>query len=205
MSGWLERNRGHILVLLLSLLAIAVSHIWIPYGLRSPPASLTIATPQPTATPVPTATPGPLRVYVSGAVARPDVYELPRGGIVKDAVEAAGGFAADADRERINLAQSLYDGQQVYLPHLGEAKPPVASPAGSPAAATPAVAAGGKVNINTATAQELEALPGIGPALAGRIVEYRTAHGPFRGIEEIKNVSGIGEKVFEEIKDLIEV
>jgi competence protein ComEA len=202
MLGWLERNRGHILVLLLSLLAIAASQVWMSYGLRPQPAPITITTPEPTPTPAPTATPKPLRVYVSGAVARPDVYELPHDGIVRDAVQAAGGFAADADRERINLAQSLLDGQQVYVPHLGEVEGPVAPSAPLPAAAT---APGGKVNINTASAQELEALPGIGPSLAQRIVEYRTAHGPFRSIEEIKNVTGIGEKIFEQIQNLIEI
>jgi competence protein ComEA len=205
MFGWLERNRGHILVLLLSLLAIAASHIWIPYGLRPQPAPITINTPEPTPTPAPTATPQPLRVYVSGAVAQPDVYELPADCIVRDAVGAAGGFAADADRERINLARPLYDGEQVYVPCMGEDNPPVTPLAGPPATAAPAAASGGKVNINTASAQELESLPGIGPALAQRIVECRTTHGPFHSIEEIKNVSGIGEAIFEKLKDLIEI
>lgn len=203
MTGWLERNRGHILVLLLSLLAIAGAHFWIPGGSSEQPGAITVVPPETTPTPAlaPTATPKPLKVYVSGAVVSPDVYELPPDSIVKDAVAAAGGFAADADRERLNLAKALRDGEQVQVPRRGEPGQPTAPPDTLPAATAP----GGRVSINAATAQEIETLPGVGPVLAQRIVEYRTAHGPFHSIEEIKNVSGIGEAVFNKIKDLIEL
>jgi competence protein ComEA len=200
LAGWLERNRGYILVLLINLLVTAGAIIW----LRWPePAPIRIIPPAPTSTPSPTATPQPLRVYISGAVVHPDVYRLPPDSIVKDAIDAAGGPAPGADLDRVNQAQPLHDGEQVYVPRAGEASPPVAQPSSPTPGASPARA--GRVNINTATAQELETLPGIGPALAQRIVDYRAAHGPFQTIEQIKDVPGIGDAIFEKIKDLIEV
>ncbi|HET91069.1 MAG TPA: ComEA family DNA-binding protein, partial [Chloroflexi bacterium] len=117
---------------------------------------------------MPTATPPPLRVHVSGAVNQPAVYHLAPGCIVQDAIQAAGGPAPDADMSRINLAVELGDQQQVYVPRQGEtnAPPPVS---GGEAGGK----AGGVVNLNTATAAELETLPRIGPATAQKIVEYR--------------------------------
>jgi competence protein ComEA len=151
--------------------------------------------------PPPTATSGPIRVYVSGAVAHPDVYSLPHGTIVKDAVEAAGGAVSDADLDRVNMAQALSDGQQVYIPHVGEAPTPAPASGGGTQAAVPS----GPININTATQAELETLPHIGPAIAARIVDYREKNGPFTKIEDIKKVSGIGPATFDDIKDLITV
>ncbi|MDY7041567.1 MAG: helix-hairpin-helix domain-containing protein, partial [Chloroflexota bacterium] len=150
-------------------------------------------------------TPVPLRVYVTGAVANPDVYFLEAGCIVRDALVAAGGANADADLNRINLAQQVCDQQQVYVPRIGEENPPLPLAASSPPTAPGSVSATGKVNVNTATSEELDTLPGIGPAIAQRIIEYRQANGPFQSIEEIKNVSGIGDKLFEKLKDLITV
>jgi competence protein ComEA len=157
-----------------------------------------------TATVPPTPTPSPLRIYVSGAVLHPDVYLLPPGSIVKDALLAAGGAGDDADLDRINLAAQVGDGQHVYVPHYGEAAAPMvpSDPYGSRAALD---GAGGRVNINTATQAELETLPGIGPSLAARIVAYREAHGPFAAPEDITAVSGIGPATFEEIRDLITI
>jgi competence protein ComEA len=144
-------------------------------------------------------------VYVTGAVAHPDVYLLSAGSIVRDALVAAGGATADADLNRINLAQQVYDQQQIYVPRFGEENPPLPSPPASLTNTSGNVQATGKVNINTATAEELDTLPGIGPAIAQRIIEYRLTNGPFQSIEEIKNVSGIGDKLFEKLKDLITV
>jgi competence protein ComEA len=159
-----------------------------------PPVILSTATAQPT--PLASATPYVVRVYVSGAVVYPDVYSLHQDSIVKDAIEAAGGATDEADLERINLALPVTDGQQVHVPRQGEDDPPVEPPSGQPMS-------GGKVNLNTADSAALESLPGIGPALAQRIVDYRQTHGPFERIEDLMQVSGIGEATFEEVKELI--
>lgn len=148
--------------------------------------------------PTPAPTPAPIRVYISGAVRQPDVYMLPPGSIIKDGLAAAGGPAADADLDRINLAQPLSDGQHVLVPRQGEALIVATAPA-SPSAVN------GLININTASVQELEALPGIGPRLAQNIVDYRTEHGPFKSIEDIMNVDGIADVRFEQLKGLITV
>jgi competence protein ComEA len=129
-------------------------------------------------------------------VQQPDVYALPPGSIVKDAVVAAGGPARDADLDRINLASMLADGQQVYVPKLGEESLPV-----QPSSLQPA--SRGKVNINTADGATLETLPGIGPALAQRILDFRQASGPFERIEDVMEVSGIGPGIFDQIGELI--
>ena len=161
-------------------------------------STIVISTPLPDPTSSPAPTPAPIRVHVSGAVRQPDVYELPAGCIVKDAVEAAGGPTDDANLDGVNLAVELRDQQQVYVPRQGETVPMVPSLEGGGAVSGP-------VNINTATATELEMLPGIGPKTAEAIVEYREANGPFETIEDIMGVSGIGEGIFEKIKDGITV
>ncbi len=162
----------------------------------SPPLTITL---QPRPTPEPaTPTPAAINVYVSGAVNKPDVYALPVDSIVKDAIVAAGGATADADLDRINLAAHLADQMQVYVPRKGEAAP--SAPDGpAPDAAT------AKIDINTASAEELDKLPGIGPAIAKAIIDYRTQNGPFKTIEAINDVKGIGDALFEKIKDQITV
>lgn len=159
--------------------------------------AIDVLTPDPTATPSPTPTPGPLRVYVCGAVEFPAVYALPPGSLVEDAVAAAGGPTADADLDRINLAQELVDQQQITVPRRGEVTGPTPSPQ------TPATPQAGPVNLNTATAAQLEALPQIGPATAQDIVDFRETYGPFEAIEEILEIPGIGPSTFEQIRDLI--
>ncbi len=152
-------------------------------------------------TPPPTPTPSPLRVYVSGAVLNPDVYSLPPGSILKDALMAAGGPSPEADLDSINLAMPLKDGMHIFVPRKGEAtlpEPPAASVLPSPTYSP-------LININTASQAELESLPGIGPTLARRIIEFREKHGPFNSIEDIKKVPGIGETTFSRIKDYITV
>jgi competence protein ComEA len=162
----------------------------------SPPLVITLQ-PRPTAESA-TSTPATINVYVSGAVNKPDVYTLPLNSIAKDAITAAGGATADADLDRINLATKLADQMQVYVPYQGEAAP--SAPNGSaPNAPTE------KININTATVEELDKLPGIGPSIAKAIVDYRTKNGPFKKIEDINDVKGIGDALFEKIKDQITV
>lgn len=160
---------------------------------------VTVITPDPTATPLPTPTPAPLRVYVCGAVAAPAVYRLPLGSLVEDALRAAGGPTSEADLERINLAQELADQQQVCVPRRGEEQ------SSGPAPSEVSALGVAVVNINTATAAELETLPHIGPTTAQNIISYRETHGPFGTIEEIMEVPGIGAAVFEEIRNRIVV
>jgi competence protein ComEA len=159
---------------------------------------IVVSTPLPDPTSLPASTPASIRVHVSGAVRQPDVYELPAGSIVKDAVEAAGGPTGDANLDGVNLAVELRDQQQVYVPRWGETNPIVPAVGGGGAASGP-------ININTATAAELETLPGIGTTMARNIIAYREANGPFETIEDIMDVPGIGEGKFEQIKDLITV
>ena len=165
-------------------------------GCRSSALIITAA-PLPTVTPTtPTSTPGPLNVSVDGAVNKPGNYVLPPGSLVDDGMRVAGGPTADADLERINLALGLHDGDHVHVPRVGEVLP-TPTPYG--------LSADGRVDINLADAALLETLPGIGPAIAGRIIEYREMNGSFETIEEIQVVQGIGPATFGGIKDLITV
>ena len=145
---------------------------------------------------LPPPTSAPLVVDVSGAVPRPGVYELPVGSRVRDAVDAAGGFLAEADKTTMNLAAPIEDGQKLDIPFLAGA-----AQAGAQAQPT----AVQLIDINQATLEELKTLPGIGPTLAQNIIDYRDTYGPFTQIEEIMNVDGIGPSTFENIKDLITV
>jgi competence protein ComEA len=194
MNHWLEQHR----TLVLSMIGILILISVIIVGLRWQQPSPIVIEP-----PAATATSGPIQVYISGAVAQPDVYSVPSGAIVRDALALAGGPASDADLNAINLAQTLRPGDQVYVPHIGEVAPPVVSAGEN--SENPSSAPSGPININTATQAELETLPGIGPALATRIIDYREANGPFATIEAIQNVSGIGPATFENLKELITV
>lgn len=147
------------------------------------------------------ATGGILFVHVLGAVRRPGLFELRDGARVIDVVAAAGGLVPTADPAGVNLARLVSDGEQLYIPRLGEAQPGappgVTGPGGAPGAA------GGKVNLNSASVAELDTLPRIGPAMAQRIIDYREANGRFSSIEDLRNVTGIGEKTFDGLKELI--
>jgi competence protein ComEA len=162
----------------------------------------------PAGTPVPLEPPPtkvPLEVHVIGAVLRPGVYVFVDGSRVQDAITAAGGLAAGADPDALNLAAKLDDGQQLDVPYLGGSPPAPAPTSGFrvlPAQPT-ATPAANLININTAAVDQLETLPGIGPTIAQNIVDYRTLHGPFAHIEDIMNVAGIGPSTFDNIKDQI--
>ena len=138
-------------------------------------------------------------VHLLGAVARPGLYELREGARGVDAVAAAGGFAADADQAQLNLARPLTDGEQIVVPVIG-APPPVTGSAGPVAGAK-----GGKVDLNTADAAALDTLPGVGPSTAQRILDWRAENGRFTAVEDLLSVSGIGEKTFADLKDLVTV
>ena len=155
------------------------------------------------------AAPAPLRVHVGGAVAAPGVYDLAEGARVLDAVEAAGVFAEGAARDALNLARAVSDGEQVVVPSEADiaAQEAVSAGAGGAAAGAGASAAaggaGGKVNINTASAAQLDTLPGVGASTAEKIVADREANGPFKTVEDLKRVSGIGDKKFAALADAI--
>ena len=140
-------------------------------------------------------------VDVAGAVGAPSLVTLQADSRVGDAIEAAGGFAADADAARVNRAAKLQDGQQVYVPRVGETGGGVVPDIG--ASAQGVATAEGPVNINHASESDLDALPGVGPSTARAIVEDRDANGPFSTIEDLMRVSGIGEKKFEKLKSSI--
>ncbi|TFC45876.1 helix-hairpin-helix domain-containing protein [Cryobacterium sp. TMT1-21] len=147
-----------------------------------------------------------LFVHVLGAVQRPGLYELSVGARVMDAVAAAGGLTETADPAGANLARRVADGEQLYLPQLGETPP--RSPAGGAAGGGAGGGTGAAtvpVNLNTATLAELDTLPRIGPAMAQRILDYRDANGPFASVDDLRNVTGIGDKTFEGLAALITV
>jgi competence protein ComEA len=144
--------------------------------------------------------PGTVIVYVSGAVGAPDVYELPLDARVKDLVLAAGGLTADADPERINLAERLKDSEHIHVPRLGETALP-----GTDVAITGSATQDSLLNLNTASASDLDGLPGIGQSFAERIIEYRTANGPFTSVEDLQKVKGIGAALIAKIAPLVSV
>lgn len=139
-------------------------------------------------------------VDVAGWVRRPGVYEFATGARVVDAIEAAGGARPGAALSSLNLAAPLADGVQILVPREGDV-PPVAVPGGI----APGGVGAGTVNINTASAAELETLPGVGEVIAQRIVDHRTANGPFSSVDELLDVSGIGEATFEAMRELVSV
>ena len=142
-------------------------------------------------------------VYVAGAVNHPGVVQLAEGARAKDAVDACGGFLPTADTNGVNLAQKLKVGMQVTVPEKSPQGTAVQGAAGGAQAGAAKPLPEGMVNINTADEKELDKLPGIGPAMAKRIVEYRTENGAFQAPEEIKRVKGIGDAKYEKMKDKI--
>lgn len=149
----------------------------------------------------PAPTPAPITVDVSGAVAQPGVYHLPVGSRVEDAIGAAGGLLENAYAETINLAMPLNDGTKVLIPAIPEQETvsdKVTNPNPAPSVST-------LININTASSDQLQELPGIGESKAQAIIDYRESYGPFSAIEQVMNVSGIGPATFERLKDLITI
>ncbi|MBI9114385.1 ComEA family DNA-binding protein [Sanguibacter sp. YZGR15] len=144
-------------------------------------------------------------VHVAGNVVTPGVVEIPAGSRVLDAIEAAGGATGLADTGAVNLAREVVDGEQVYVPQAGEVPPVVPGAGTTGPGGGPGQAAGGVVDLNTATVDDLDTLPGIGPALAARIVGWRDANGPFTSVDQLTDVSGIGPKVLDEVRDLVSV
>ena|SRR5438067_1651796 len=154
---------------------------------------------------VPSATPSPavIVVNVAGWVRHPGVFEFHQGDRIIDALKAAGGPKKGAALEALNLAALLTDAEQVLVPKRG-AGGVVVPGASSPGSTTTGVP-GAKINVNTATEPELETLPGVGPVLAQRIIDYRTQHGPFATVDALDDVSGIGPATLADLRDLVTV
>ena len=142
---------------------------------------------------VPPPSPQPLVIHVSGAVLNPGVYQLPPGSRVQDAIHAAGGLLPEADESALNLAALLKDGQRVQA----------VTPAQAQATTASGSASGIPVDINSASQEALESLPGIGPVLAQRIIAYRENNGPFAAVEDLQQVEGVGADTFEKLRDLV--
>jgi competence protein ComEA len=162
--------------------------------------------------PVPGGSPSPsgaqVVVHVVGQVRRAGVVRLPAGSRVQDALAAAGGPRTAADLTAVNLARQLVDGEQVVVPKPGQVVALPSSPApGSTGPGSGGGAAGGgvPVDLNTASAEQLDALPGVGPVLAGRILDWRAQHGRFSSVDELGEVSGIGEKVLANLRPMVRV
>jgi competence protein ComEA len=196
----------------LLLVALVVGFIWYRLGAgdsgassstKPPPASATAATAATGATAAGAKKGGRVTVHVAGAVAKPGVYDLDASARVIDAVEAAGGGAPDADLNRLNLAAKVADGQRVHVQRVGEAAAPAPGTPGNPGGGT--ADPSGLVNLNSATPAELETLPGIGPTLAEAIIAERERRGGFRSVNELRDVRGIGEKRFADLKDKVTI
>jgi len=189
-------------VIVIFLLGFITGIVLIVLRGQSQPVPIVITPPPPSATFQPTDTPGPIRVYVSGAVINPAVYKLSPGSILEDAINIAGGFSDEADPSAVNLALVLLDGMHVHIPVPGTS--PVVTN-GDSNVTMPEGSINGLVNINTATLEELDTLPGIGPSTAQKIIDYRFVNGPFDSIEDLDLVSGIGPAKLETLRSYITV
>jgi competence protein ComEA len=195
-----------IVLLIVALLVTVIVSVVAPHGASQQIEAVTAQTGRgapSTSAPTGTASVSVLYVHVLGAVAHPGLYELRAGTRVIDAIGAAGGFADEADQGGVNLARLLSDGEQLVVPKIGEAPAAGSAPAPSGPSATIGGASGTKVNLNTATEAELETLPRIGPAMASRIVQWRKDNGRFSTVDDLMNITGIGDKTFEALKDLV--
>ncbi|MEI2690791.1 MAG: helix-hairpin-helix domain-containing protein [Anaerolineae bacterium] len=195
-------------VLLTSLLWLVLAGAALLAWRRPQPVAFQVQAPPATATPAATPTPGPIQVEVAGAVLTPGVYALPAGARGADAIAAAGGLAADADSAAVNLARPLQDGEKLVAPTRAAPQPVAAAglaPLDAARSGGVELAVAGLIDINRAGVEELDQLPGIGPVTAQAIVAYRTANGPFRTVEEIVNVKGIGLATLEKLRALITV
>lgn len=177
-----------------------------PIEATLPTAPVSVAPPSDSSTSEPA---GPVVAHAAGAVAAPGVYELPVGSRVADLIDAAGGLLPDADGDRLNLAGLVVDGSRVYVPRVGEEITP--EPTGSSDGEVPSTGgdgggrADGLVDINRADVDELDTLPGVGPATAEAIVDHRRQHGRFARVDDLIDVRGIGEAKLAQLRDLVTV
>lgn len=221
-SGAVRVRLGALIVVTLVIAAVAVlAAVLRPGGEHVPPDAMTTApvdvveqstVPSAATTGAPSDDSGHVTVHIVGAVASPGVVRLPASARVADAVAACGGLSPDADTTRINLARPLVDGEHIHVLRIGEeAAPELPGEAvvggGSPVgeAGAPGATASALINLNTASQSELETLPRVGPTLAGRIITEREKRGGFTSVEELREVSGIGDATFEQIAPLVTV
>jgi competence protein ComEA len=201
LRDWLAglSRRELVFVSLLGLAVVGGFGLWYVRSLPHPVRIRGAPVAAPTVSPSPAA----VIVHVAGWVRRPGVYQLAEGQRVIDAIDLAGGPRRGADLGGLNLAAVLTDAQQVVVPKEGATAGIPATGSGVPSSsASPATAL---VNVNTATPEELETLPGIGEVLAGAIVAYREEHGPFTSVDQLLDVSGIGEVTLGEIRELVTI
>jgi competence protein ComEA len=193
-----SRGRGLLVGALLLLLLVLGGHVLLRAGTAAPPIPDPIVPAAPAAK---RAGGSVLVVHVVGAVRRPGLFRLRQGSRIADAVARAGGATRRADLELINLAAPLADGEQVVVPRRGPGGAAVGVPgaAGTAGAAVPS----GPVHLNTATLEQLDALPGVGPVTAQKILDYRTKHGAFASVDELDAVSGIGPARLDTLRDLV--
>jgi competence protein ComEA len=213
---------GRVVAVIASVLAVAAGSWWLlrppaapvedslPYTAGAAVSTTSVGVPPPVVASSEASTssapPSELVVHVAGAVVTAGVYRMPAGARVVDAVAAAGGATPDAQTDAVNLAAPLHDGDRVYLPRVTD--PTVAVPAGvTPApgasAGSGAPASSGPVDLNSATVEQLDALPGVGPATAQAIVDHRDRNGPFASVDQLGDVRGIGPAKLESLRPLV--
>ena len=186
------------ILLAAAIIATAAGGIVLMFRSADQSDGVVVTMPTPVTTPDSTAVDSTIKVYISGQANLPGVYELPAQSRADDALRAAGGPTSQADLDSVNLAKRLSDEDQIHIPSREEERSATAP--GSRASSPP-----GKLLLNTATAEELETLPNIGPSRAKAIIEYRDKNGPFASVDDLTNVSGIGTGILESIRDLVEV
>jgi competence protein ComEA len=202
LDAW--RGDRRIVAAVCACVALAAGVAWWRAGASAAPASVSV----PRVVEAPTTTtstrPSELVVDVVGAVRRPGVVHIRAGARVADAIDAAGGARPDADLVRLNLAAPVADGARVAVPAVGAPAPAVDPAAVTGAGSSPGgVSADSPVNLNSATAEQLDELPGVGPATADAIVRDREAHGPFTSVDDLARVRGIGPAKLEQLRDLV--
>lgn len=198
---------GRLAATALAVIAVVVGGTWLLKASPSRPEDqLPFATSSTSAAATPiaastTTIASSLIVYVAGSVVAPGVYSLAASARVTDAIAAAGGVVADADLDVVNLAATVRDGERIYVPRVGEVVPVVI---GNDAAVGNTVAAG-PVNVNSATEDQLDVLPGVGPATAAAIVAHRQQNGPFQDVDQLGDVRGIGPAKLDALRGLVTV
>lgn len=176
----------------------------LPLATASSQPAATLA-PPPAPTPSSTTAPMPVTVHVAGQVRTAGVYTLPAGSRVIAAIEAADGATAEGDLDGLNLAAVLTDGQRVYVPALGEVDPASVPDGAAGASPDGSAVPAGPVDVNTASAEQFETLPGVGPATARAIVDDRQRNGPFASVDELERVPGIGPAKLAALRELVTV
>jgi competence protein ComEA len=214
-TAWAEPRPGRLrldpglpgvrVLALVGVLAALVAGVWLWWSRprpQRPPAPVLSPAARPAAIPETSATPTALSLVVDvvGKVRHPGVVTLPAGARVIDALKEAGGLRPGAKTGTLNLARRVVDGEQILV-GVSATPDPATAPSAAPGT-TPTIA---PLDLNTATATQLDQLPGVGPVLAQRIVDYRTQHGGFRSVDELRQVSGIGEAKFADMKNLVHI